>query len=87
MASDPHPQDFTGPAPMRGLRFVDALSRGSRVVWMHRPRGGYGYTIHIPATVVSIRRTTGRVVIDAEAADGGTKRVTVRAASLRHGGG
>lgn len=86
MASDPHPQDFTGPAPMRGLRFVDALSRGSRVVWMHRPRGGYGYTIHIPA-VVSIRRTTGRVVIDAEAADGGTKRVTVRAASLRHGGG
>lgn len=22
MASDPHPQDFTGPAPMRGLRFV-----------------------------------------------------------------
>lgn len=57
------------------------LWRGLRVEWLHTPRGGYGYTFRVPATVVWVERK--RVTIDAQLARGGTKRVRVDPANLR----
>ena len=57
------------------------LYQGLCVMWMHVPRGGWGYVLRVPATVV--RLTPTRVVIDAELARGGTKRILVHHDNLR----
>ena len=57
------------------------LFRGARVYWVHRPRGGYGYVVRIPATVAIPGRK--RTTIDAELASGKTCRVSVSTVSLR----
>lgn len=40
------------------------FSPGDRVVWQHEPRGGYGYTVRVPATVI---RAKTRVLIEYQA--------------------
>jgi hypothetical protein len=55
---------------------VKALPRGYRVIWNFRPRGGYGYVIPVPATVVF--HGAEDVVLDADLKGGGTKRITVK---------
>jgi len=59
------------------------LWTGRRVVWLNTPRGGYGYTIKVPATVVE--RDGESVTIDAQLKDGSTRRVTVRAKNIISG--
>lgn len=56
------------------------LEPGQRVVWRHQPRGGYGYVIRVPATVV--RRTAKRVLIAAQLKTGATKNVWTQPAAL-----
>ena len=58
-----------------------AIHIGDTVIWMHKPRGGYGYMIPVPATVVRIYRVN--VLIEAKLKDGGTKIVTVKRASIK----
>lgn len=62
---------------------IDArdIWRGLRVVWLHVPRGGYGYVLRVPATVVSASRT--HVTIDAERADRSVVRRVVNIKSIR----
>jgi hypothetical protein len=57
------------------------VTPGETVTWLHEQRGGYGFIIPVPATVV--RATAKRVTIDAALRDGGTKRVTVKPEKLR----
>lgn len=49
---------------------------GDKCFWIRRPRGGYGYALRVPAVVVEVRPR--RVVVDAELAAGGTRRVRAR---------
>lgn len=37
---------------------------GLRVIWRHTPRGGYGYTIKVPATVTWCRNKRLGLVLD-----------------------
>lgn len=53
---------------------------GQKVTWMHDVKGGYGYLLAIPATV--IRVTPLRVVIEALKKDGSTALVAVKAEHL-----
>jgi hypothetical protein len=55
--------------------------KGQQVWWQYVPRGGYGYTQSVPATVV--RQGKHRVTIDAQLAAGGTKRVFVKPEALK----
>lgn len=48
--------------------------------WHHKPRGGYGYVIPVPARVIS--ETPRRVRIAALLRDGGEKIVSVRRDAL-----
>ena len=57
------------------------MKPGDNVVWMYEHRGGYGYVVPVPAVLVKMHKVNA--VIDAQLKDGGTKRVTVRIASLR----
>ena len=57
------------------------FSTGQRVTWLHRPRGGYGYSQAIPAVVVRV--TSCRVVIEVPTRAGGSKLVRARPSSLR----
>ena len=63
------------------------MKTGDSVTWIWEPRGGWGYQIPVPATVVRIGKA--RVYIDAELEDGRTKRISVRPEKLRppRGGG
>lgn len=51
------------------------------VTWLHKPRGGYGYVIPVPARIVQVYRV--KALIEARLEDGGTKAVLVPIASLR----
>lgn len=57
------------------------LTPGERVTWLHEQRGGYGFVIPVPATVVKV--TAKRVTLDAELRYGGTKRVSVKPENIR----
>lgn len=63
------------------IRRVQDVRPGDDVVWMYEHRGGYGYVTPVPAVLVKMHKV--KAVIDAQLKDGGTKRVTVRIASLR----
>lgn len=54
---------------------------GEWVIWLHVPRGGYGYTVRVPARVESVGKS--RVRIAAKLQSGGEKIVNVKPASLR----
>jgi hypothetical protein len=56
------------------------LAAGDKVIWLHTPPGGYGYTLPIPATVVQVKR---RVQVEVACTCGGTKRRWVSADNLR----
>lgn len=46
----------------------DELFCGCLVKWLHKPRGGYGYTVPVPAKVLAVRRTS--ITIAARTKDG-----------------
>lgn len=56
----------------------DDIWPGRRVVWRHKPRGGYGYVLRIQAVVRE--RDWPRVTIEVNAADGrgGVRKKLVR---------
>ena len=60
----------------------DVFPPGQLMLWMHRPRGGYGYSVPIPAVVVSHHAGTW-VVIEVELRDGSKVKRRVDVASLR----
>src|SRR5678815_5795054 len=57
-----------------------AFTAGEWVVWLHVPRGGYGYTIRVPARVDKVGPS--RVRIAAKLKDGSEKMVSVKPANL-----
>ena len=59
-----------------GESLTEALAPGASVFWRKTQRGGYGFTVRIPAKVVK-SHPSGRVTIDT-----GEKRVTVQRWSL-----
>lgn len=52
------------------------LWRGKRVIWRHKPKGGYGYVMRLPVTVVEVLRATVRIRTETG------KFVTVKMASI-----
>lgn len=56
--------------------------KGQLVTWRYTPSGGYAYTQHVSGVV----RATGRhrVTIEVPLSSGGTKRVSVDPANLKH---
>lgn len=63
---------------------ADDVFLGRLVLWMHRPRGGYGYSVPIPAVVVSHAMRPGTwVVIEVARRDGSKVKRRVDVASLR----
>lgn len=56
-------------APKQNPEAGSAFAVGDKVTWLHRPRGGYGYTFYIPARVIGFA-ATGRVKVLVEKADG-----------------
>lgn len=70
-----------------GAMTLNRIFRGALVLWLYKPRGGYGYVIPVLATVVSWRVNDSEglknVTIDAQRRDGTTVRRTVKAESLR----
>lgn len=78
-----HPLDYTGDATACGLRFVDQLFIGALVTWLHKPRGGYGYTVSIPAEIRAVHRDTDRATIAAQLKRGGVQHVVVPIRGLR----
>lgn len=62
----------------------DDVFTGALVTWLHVPRGGYGYAMPIPATVVIFARSPSRRVrIAVETRRGHVVRRTVDADNLR----
>jgi len=57
------------------------LKQHEEVTWLHKPRGGYGYVIPVPARVVHVYRVNA--LIEAQLKDGGVKVVCVPITSLR----
>jgi hypothetical protein len=52
--------------------------RGRRCLWRHTPRGGYGFVIRVPVTIVAITsRTRATVLVESVG-----KRVSVSRRSL-----
>lgn len=63
---------------------TDDVFPGRLMLWMHRPRGGYGYSVPIPAVVVShAMRPETWVVIEVARRDGSKVKRRVDVASLR----
>ena len=58
------------------------FTQGQKVTWMYEARGGYGYVIPVPATVVKVTNK-GHVCIDADLKTGGVKRKYVKPDSLK----
>jgi hypothetical protein len=48
------------------------------IYWLYTPRGGYGYTQRVPATIVERSKSGKRVLIRAQLARGGEKLVYVQ---------
>lgn len=61
----------------------DDVFIGARVTWLHAPRGGYGYTVAIPAKVVGLGPK--RVTIEVKSRNGRMAKRVVCATSLRWG--
>lgn len=57
---------------------------GTDIIWLHEPRGGYGYVFRIPGKVVGYGR--GRIKIEVAKADGEKVQRFVKEESLRFGG-
>lgn len=56
---------------------------GALLVWLHAPRGGYGYTVPINAKVVALNPQGDRATIEVARRDGRKVRRTVNTTSLR----
>lgn len=55
---------------------------GLRATWKHTPRGGYGFTVDVPCTVVDSSKPS-RVRIRVKTADGVEVERTVHSKNLR----
>jgi hypothetical protein len=62
---------------------ADDVFVGALVTWLHVPRGGYGFTVHIPAKVVGYRRRPSTNVTIEVHGRGGLRRKTVSVDRLR----
>lgn len=60
----------------------DDLWPGRLVVWTHTPRGGYGFSVSVPAKVIRVRGK--RVTIEATRADGTKVLRAVAESNLRN---
>ncbi len=71
------------------MRHVESheLFVGALVLWAHVPRGGYGFTLHIPARVVALNPQGDLAVIEVRRRDGNLVRRRVGYKSLRWGRG
>jgi hypothetical protein len=63
------------------------LWRGLCVIWLHKPRGGYGYVIRVPGAVLSW--TASKVQLEVIRADGSrvvrqVPRDRIRETSVHH---
>lgn len=56
---------------------------GASVVWMHTPRGGYGYAIPVNAQIAALSHQGDRAVIEAVNKAGEVVRRNVKISSLR----
>lgn len=56
---------------------------GAIVSWMHVPRGGYGYTVPVDATVKATNLDGTRAVIEVKKRDGSTVERCVMTENLR----
>lgn len=61
----------------------DDIFPGALVLWLHTPRGGYGYTIQVSARVIRVKRD--RVRIAAKRQDGSEVERSVLPEKLRWG--
>lgn len=62
----------------------DDVFPGRLMLWIHRPRGGYGYGVAVPAVVLSHAARPGTwVVIEVARRDGSKVKRRVDVASLR----
>ena len=59
------------------------LFAGALVDWLHTPRGGYGFTIRVPAKIVALNLMGTIAVIEVKTASGATVRRRVAHVSLR----
>jgi hypothetical protein len=59
------------------------LFNGALVSWVHKPRGGYGFTIVIPAKIVKLSLDGSRATIEVEHRSGRKVRRSVMHTSLR----
>ena len=57
---------------------------GTEIIWLHEPRGGYGYVFRIPGVVVGHGRDRGK--IEVAKANGEKVQRFVKEQSLRFGG-
>lgn len=56
---------------------------GALVMWMHTPRGGYGYTVPVPGQVVALNPQGDRATIEVAKSSGAKVRRSVLTGSLR----
>lgn len=56
---------------------------GACVIWMHTPRGGYGYSYPIKAKIVKLNLQGDRATIEVERIDGQIVKRNVLTSSLR----
>lgn len=56
---------------------------GALVVWMHKPRGGYGYLIPVEAKIVALNPQGNRMVIEVPTANGARVHRSVGVDALR----
>lgn len=56
---------------------------GALVVWMHKPRGGYGYVIPVEAKIVALNLQGDRMVIEVPTANGSRVQRSVGVTALR----
>ena len=63
----------------------DDIYRGALVTWHHTPRGGYGFTLAIPATVVVSGRKVVRIETTTAAGATVTRNVRIEKLTWRSG--
>lgn len=56
---------------------------GARVAWVHTPRGGYGYTVEVPARISALSLDGTRATVMVQRRDGSEVARTIETARLR----
>ena len=56
---------------------------GALVLWMHKPRGGYGYTIPVDARITALNQNGDRATIEVKTKVGARVSRTVKTSALQ----